>query len=55
VYILASLEPLVLHSGADAERVGAEVVTLSLDKVGGEGFGPVAVEERQLEKSAQAQ
>lgn len=45
VDVLASLQPLVLHSRSDSESVGTEVITLSLDKVGGEGFGPVAVEE----------
>lgn len=48
VDVLAGLETLVLHSGADTEGVGAEVVTLGLDEVGGEGLGPVAVEEGQL-------
>ena len=43
--VLASGETLVLLSGADTEGVSTEVVTLGLDKVGGEGLGAVAVEE----------
>lgn len=35
-------------SGSDPESVGAEEVTLSLDQVGGEGLGSVAVKEGQL-------
>jgi hypothetical protein len=45
VNVLAGLETLVLHSGADTEGVGTKVVTLGLDEVGGEGLGSVTVEE----------
>ena len=45
--ILTSLEPVVLLSGTDPESVGAKVITLSLDEVGGQSLGPVAVKERQ--------
>ena len=45
--VLTRLKPLVLLSGTNAEGVCTKVVTLSLDKVGGQGLGPVAVKERQ--------
>lgn len=43
--VLAGLKPGVLLSGEDAERVGAEVVALTLEEVGGDRLGAVAVEE----------
>jgi len=45
--ILASGEPLILFARKDAESVGAEVITLCLDDVGGDNFAPVTVEKGQ--------
>ena len=53
VDVLTSLHVVVLESGLDSESVGTEEVSLGLDEVGGEGLGPVAVEEGQLKESAQ--
>lgn len=43
--VLASLELLVLLAGEHTERVSTEVITLSLEDVGGDDLGPVAIEE----------
>lgn len=45
VNVLTLLEVVVLLAGHDTEGVGAEEVTLSLDEVGGNNSGAVAVEE----------
>lgn len=47
VDVLASRVLVALLAGLDAEGVGTEVVTLSLEEVGGEVLGPVAVKEGQ--------
>lgn len=42
--VLASLKFVVLLSGEDTEGVGAEVITLGLEDVGGDDLAPVAVQ-----------
>jgi len=45
VDVLSRGESIVLLSWSDSEGVGTEEVSLSLDEVGGEGLGTVAIEE----------
>jgi len=47
VVVRSNLELVVGILGFDLERVGTEVVTLGLEKVGGQIFGAVSVEEGQ--------
>ena len=43
--VLASAKLGILLSGKDAESVGTEVVTLSLEDIGGDDLAPVSVQE----------